>query len=293
MSRVAWRQSKRTTIVLMMLLSFLATSCASKYGVQKTQVKYCPECYQPIKELRDAEAQFRKTVATGTVVGALLGAVVGYATTGKASGVAVGAGAGAAAGAGAGYVAASEQEKRDDNAHMAQYLTKIDGDISGLTRVSAAAKVSLQCYDEQFKSSVQAFKNGAMSKEEFSARYAEIKSGSEEAVAIMGNVVTSAREREAQYQAAIEEQAKRENRPVPVVTDPAPAVTTKSKSSSKAAKTKTPATTASTAKSNDSLQATAEKNHELNKATASLEAEQAEAMRSLERRQKDYELSIS
>jgi len=206
------------------ILSLILGGCASKYGTQTTKAYYYQECYQPIQQLRDAEKKLNRTVVGSAVAGALLGAVIGAVTTGKIAGALAGAAGGALAGGALGYAAAKQNSIADDNKRMASYMADLDGDISGLNSVTAAASVARQCYDKQFTAAVEEFKQGRMSKEELDARFAEIKSGSQEASAILGTVITGVSEKEKQYQSAIYSEAKRSNQPVPVVeATPAPA----------------------------------------------------------------------
>ena len=68
--------------------------------------------------------------------------------------------------------------------------------------MSASAKTSLQCYDQQFASLLAAIKSKAISRDEAQRRFAEISSGREEAIALMGDAVTRGRDLEQQYEAA-------------------------------------------------------------------------------------------
>lgn len=185
---------------------FLLTGCASKYGSQITEVVYYPQCYSPIAELRADESKYRSTVGTSTVVGALLGALGGYLATGNTKGTLVGAAAGGAAGAATGYVAAESQERSATNKRMAEYMQELDGDISNLNAIKASAKMTLQCYNKEFKQTVAAYKGKRISRSELDARYVEIRNGSTEAANILGETINATMEKEQQYQAVIAEQ---------------------------------------------------------------------------------------
>jgi len=221
---VAGKGWRRQAVILLVLMTFLFGGCASKYGKQITNVKYYPQCYQPIQDLRNAEKQFNTTVAGSVVAGALLGAVVGAIATGKAEGAAIGAGVGALAGGMTGYALAKQRQIKDDNTRMASYLQDLDGDISGLDRVSAAAKASRNCYDDQFRKAVEMFKAKQITRAEFTERYQEIQSGSQEAGRILGDVISGAAQKAAQYQDALTSEAKIAKRdvPQPVFEAPAP-----------------------------------------------------------------------
>jgi outer membrane lipoprotein SlyB len=196
---------KKTTMLL--LISVLPLGgvwgCASKYGEQTTDVVRFPQCYAPIKQLRDDESSVHTSTAAGAVGGALLGAVVGALTTGKVSGAVAGAVAGGALGAGAGYASGKAQEEREQNVRMAAYLKDLDGDISGLNAVTASARHSIQCYDREFRTIIVNYKSGKLNKLELQDAYNEIKNGIGESERILGETLQKAYDRDAQYQAAI------------------------------------------------------------------------------------------
>lgn len=209
------KSRKISCVVHILLVTFLLSGCASQYGQQITKPKYCPECYQPIQDLRNAEKQFNTTVAGSVVAGALLGAVVGGIATGKPQGALAGAAAGALVGGVAGYALAKQQKIKDDNQRLASYMADLDGDISGLDRVAAAARTARKCYDKQFEQNLAAFKEGRMSRAELDDRYTEIKNGTLEANQILGTLLAGAANKEIQYQEALKSEAQKAQRPIP------------------------------------------------------------------------------
>ena len=282
-------------LCLVVGLLFLSGCASSQYGEQITTVHYYPRCYAPINDLRQADKDFNKNVAGGAVGGALIGALVGYLATGKAEGAAIGAGAGAVVGTGVGYAKAKQERIADDNRRMASYLVDIDGDISGIDRATAAARVSRDCYEREFQQAVADFKAQRISREDLTRRYQEIKDGSTEASNILGSVIASTTEKEQQYQQAISEEAQKANKPVPVVAakaDPAPAKpsTTEPRKASNASAKATapspaqspPASVAKTSakrtpapkKGDTSLEAVAQNNQRLNESKRDAQDEQ-------------------
>ena len=171
------------------------TGCASRYGEQKTTVNYYPGCYRPIQDLREREYDVAKGAGGGAALGALGGALFGLLLSG-------GKWEGAAAGGIMGASHAQAQRQRDDNMRLAAYLQNIDGDISDLDITSAAARTSLQCYDQQFALLIKDIKAKTIDRETAARRYAEISSGREEAIALLGNAVTHARNLDQQYEQA-------------------------------------------------------------------------------------------
>lgn len=214
------------------------TGCASKYGEQKTVVNYYPACYQPIQELREREHNVAKATAGGAVMGALGGALIGLLASGKWEGAVMGAAAGGVAGTVAGNIYASKQQEADDNRRLASYLQDIDGDISNLDVVGAAARNSLQCYDRQFATLIRDMKAGTISREAAQARYGEISSGREEAIAILGDAASHARNLDSQYEQALVAEQRNLETPVKVAEGPA-AVKRKSAAINTARKRKT------------------------------------------------------
>lgn len=189
-------------LVIPLLLSGLC-GCASRYGEQKTTVNYYPGCYRPIQDLRERENDVAKGTAGGAAMGALGGALLGLlASGGKWEGAAAGAVGGAAAGGVMGNIYAQKQRQRDDNRRLASYLQDIDGDISDLDITSAAARTSLQCYDQQFALLLRDIRARAIDRETAAKRFAEISSGREEAIALLGNAVAHARNLDQQYEEA-------------------------------------------------------------------------------------------
>jgi hypothetical protein len=198
--------------------ALLVSGCADRrYGEQITTVNYYPSCYAPISELRQADTDYNQTIGVSAVVGAVSGALIGLVSTGRPQGAVVGALAGAAVGTGVGYAKAKQDRIADDNRRMASYLADINGDISGLDRATAAARIARECYDREFASAIAAYKSGRISRDELSRRYEEIRNGCEEVALILDNVIATTGDKEATYQAAIKDEASRANRPVPVV----------------------------------------------------------------------------
>lgn len=214
---------KKTTVLLLLAALSLGglSGCASKYGQQTTTVNYYPQCYAPIKQLREEENRVAKSTAGGAVGGALLGALIGGLATGKAEGAVAGAAIGGVAGGTVGYAHGKQSLERDQNARMASYLRDLDGDISGLDAVTASARFSIQCYDKQFKQLVAGYKAGRVTRFDLDKSYEEIRNGIGEAERILGATLQNAYERDSQYQAAITDEAQKMGQPVPAAS-PAP-----------------------------------------------------------------------
>ena len=204
-------------VVMICLCSLLATGCASKYGAQQTDVHYYPDCYQPIADLRSAESSFNSTVAVSTTVGALVGAVIGASRTGKPEGALAGAAIGAGAGAGAGYLLAKYNDEQDSRVRLAGYAHDLNTDIGSLNRVTAAGQVAYNCYTARFRAALADYKAKRITRAELDARYTEIKSGLAEASSILGQTLTEADKREAEYRQVLTAEARKVSRPVPPV----------------------------------------------------------------------------
>lgn len=194
---------RRFSVWILVIMLLGTGGCASKYGPQKTSVNYYPACYGPIADLRNNEHGIAAGTATGAVIGALGGALVGLlATGGKWQGAVVGGATGGVAGTMAGNIYARKQQEADDNRRLASYLQDLDGDISNLDLAGAAARTSLQCYDRQFNQLVAAIRARQIDRQSAAARYSEISSGREEAIAILGNAAQYGRNLDQQYEQA-------------------------------------------------------------------------------------------
>ncbi len=204
-----------TSLLLLCLLVVNGAGCASKYGAQMTEPTLYPTCYEPIRKLRSEENSSAKSTAAGAAIGAIGGALIGYAA-GGGKGAAIGAASGAVAGGAAGYYYGEQQKIADENARMASYLRDLEGDISGLNATTASARMAIQCYQMKFNTALTQYKQGIITKPQLTAAYTEIKNGLTEAQNILGTVITEARDRDSQYQAAINEEYRVQGKPVPV-----------------------------------------------------------------------------
>lgn len=202
-----WRNLPQVIILSLLCVFLPASGCASKYGAQKTAVKYYPDCYQPINELRRSEYAVERGAAGGAVAGALLGALVGYLATGKAKGAAAGAAVGGVAGGVAGGAAA--HYSKDDDARLAEYNAELDGGIREVDKATAAAKVCRQCYERQFAVAAKEYKEGYLTKAQFNERYQEVASGMEEAAYILGTANENSSKVAADYRRAVQEEEAR------------------------------------------------------------------------------------
>lgn len=207
---------RRFIIAILGICLVMTAGCASKYGGQKTTVNYYPGCYKPIQELRDSESYVSKSTAGGAILGAFGGAIIGLlASGGKWEGAVVGGATGGVAGTMAGNMYGRHRQQQDDNIRLAGYLQDIEGDISNLNSTSAAATASLQCYDRQFKVLLGEIRARQISREAAAARFAEISSGREEAIGILGNAVVHGSNLNYEYEKAFETEEQQLNVPAP------------------------------------------------------------------------------
>lgn len=141
----------------------------------------------------------------GSVLGLMGGVVVG-ALSGKAEGIIVGAVAGAVAGGMIGSVYFEHSRIEEDNKRLYAYLESIDGNISGMDVVTAAATSSLQCYDREFNMLVAAMREKKIDREAAAKRFAEISSGREEAINILGEISKYGRDLNQEYAEAMQKE---------------------------------------------------------------------------------------
>ncbi|MDR1776944.1 MAG: hypothetical protein LBR31_03845 [Desulfovibrio sp.] len=189
------------------------SGCASKYGAQTTKVERYPQCYAPIKKLREEENSVPKHAAGGAAVGALLGAIIGGLTTGKLEGAVAGGVTGGLSGGALGYASAKQNQTKEQNARMASYLRDLDGDIADIDAVNASARHSLQCYDREFKLLLADYKSGRITKFELEKSYQEIKSGMNEAEHLLGVTLEHHQKLDAHYEAALADESRSADTP--------------------------------------------------------------------------------
>lgn len=196
------------SIILSLALVFaVLPGCASKYGEQKTTVNYYPSCYRPIHDLRENEHAVAKGTASGAIIGALGGALLGLLSSGgKWEGAVTGAAIGGVTGGVSGNIYAQRQKELDDNRRLAGYLEDLDGDISNVDLSAAAARTSFKCYEQAFNRLKDDIKAKRVTREVAMKRFAEIRSGQEEAAAILGDLVVKTQDLELKYDQALQDE---------------------------------------------------------------------------------------
>lgn len=202
----------RCISLLLIALLLFSSGCASKYGEQKTTVEYYPACYKPIEDLRQSEHGKSKTTVAGIIIGGTLGvvggAVIGAASGFRPEGIAAGAIVGAIAGGLISNIYWDHHKIKEDNKRLATYLETIDGNITGMDVVTASATSSLQCYDREFNLLITAMRDKTIDKDAAAKRFAEISSGREEAINILGEVSKYGRDLNQEYAEAMKKEEK-------------------------------------------------------------------------------------
>lgn len=204
------RFSFRFPVCVLIIGALASAGCTSKYGQQITTVGYYPDCYAPIRDLRASEHSVAKSVGGGAALGAALGALIGYAASGgKGSGALVGAATGAVAGGAAGGIYGQHSKDQEDAARLAEYNAQLDGRIGAVNRTTAAARVARQCYERQFTVAASEYQAGRLTREQFYARYVEVRNGLEEAASILGEANRNGAQVAADYNRALEQESAR------------------------------------------------------------------------------------
>lgn len=192
------------TLLLIMVICALMSGCAgNQYGTQQTAVNYYPACYDPIKKLRESEDSTTQGTVAGAALGAAGGAILGFLATGKAQGAVLGGLSGGVIGGVIGNQIAKNRKIADDNRRMAAYMQDLDGSISRLDIASASARMSLQCYDQQFKLLITAIQHRRVSYVDAQKMFNEIQAGTREASALLGTWENDGSDMEQQYRAAL------------------------------------------------------------------------------------------
>ena len=196
----------------------LAAPCGAQPRYRQAAPLFYPKCAKPLHDLHRSRAQ-QSNAAQGAAVGAGFGLLTGMlcllAAEDKKHCIAPTIAATAAGGA-IGALYQSKQGTTDDTRRMAEYLEELEGDIEGLDMVTAAARVSLQCYDLQADGLLHYdLPNRLVSRDEARARFAEIQRGRAEAMRVLGIAEERGGRIEREYQMALNKEAEHLRRPHP------------------------------------------------------------------------------
>lgn len=177
------------SIVYALCCVMLACGCAKKSQPDPVKVEYYPACHEPLAYL-EQRSHVGSSVASGAMQGGVISGIaagiIGAIAGGiRPAGILTSIGVGAAIGGVAGGVGGGSAQQKEDNAHLAAYLEQIDGDITGLDIVSAAATVSMQCYDREFRLLLDEVKAHSLTQSAAEARFEEIVAGREEAAKLL------------------------------------------------------------------------------------------------------------
>lgn len=136
-----WSALRLRSVAVVASAGILLAGCAAGGG-------YDPSLSPAQNQLRQSNARFNQTVATGAGAGALLGGVAGLALGGRNRGQAalIGAAAGGALGAGAGYAVASNNLNRASS--EAQFRDAIQQASADAEAYRSSALLSQQVADE-------------------------------------------------------------------------------------------------------------------------------------------------
>jgi hypothetical protein len=173
--------------VMLVVTMFFLSGCATKLGRQTVKVKYYPQCYKPIQDMRAAEEQLRKNVATGALVGAGAGAAVGLASGEGVKGVLLGALIGAAVGAAGTYIISAQLQEKSAQERIKAYNSTLDMESQSLATAAKTAKMTCDCYAKSYDELKRNYQRGNMSKAEMLERLTEIRNGNNDALTIMQN----------------------------------------------------------------------------------------------------------
>lgn len=147
---------------------------------QSVASNYYPQCYEPVKYLRESDTKMKEAVTKGAIMGGLLGAVTG-ALVGdddhRGQSAAIGAVGGAIAGGFAGYYQQKKEQIADDNARIASYASDFDHSLNAMNRTIGFATQAQTCYQNRFDSLIAAKRDGSMPADEGRKRLQEIVAG--------------------------------------------------------------------------------------------------------------------
>lgn len=195
-------RSKNNFLYLLIIMLVISPLGCAPQSTSNFEANYYPQCRQPIERVQKAE----KTTSVGTIIGAvggaLIGTIVGLMATGKVEGAIGGAMAGGAIGA-VGVNMYGKREERKQAEYLQAMARQLGEDTSNLNNASAAAKLSLRCYDDEFKLATSQYRAGQITRHEYIQRYNEVRSGIQETTNLLGNVANSLASRDQEYRTAL------------------------------------------------------------------------------------------
>ena len=185
--------------VAAIMLSLSTSGCASKYGEQTVKVNNYPQCYKPISDLRDDESEKTRNTVVGALVGGVVGGVGGYSSSGNAEGAIIGGVSGAIIGGTAAYLITEELQEKSKADRFAAYSMALDADLHNLQLAVAAAKVTSNCYEKEYKKLNTLFNSNQISKQEMQERLTELRAGTNDANTILSNFTAEIAENQLVY----------------------------------------------------------------------------------------------
>lgn len=198
---------RKVSIFALIFVFLLTTGCASKIAMPKINAEYYPQCYAPFKQLAESQDRLQKRTlgitAAGAIAGAVGGAAIGLITSGDWKRALIGAVAGGISGGLTGYTIAKIHEIKDQQKRMAAYQVSMKADLINATDVEIAALQSLKCYVQEFQQLQKNYAAKLITKEEFTKRYAEIRTGITEIGRITSDSHTMLVQRDAEFRTAL------------------------------------------------------------------------------------------
>ena len=186
------------SMFLILGLITVASGCASKYGKQTVDVKYYPDCYKPISEMRKEESRRAANTVAGAIVGGLAGAAIGH-QQGGTEGAIIGAVGGALIGATAANLLTEEFQKKERNERLVAYSQALDQDIQGLDAAVASAKLVNACYANSYKILKAEYQAHKIGKDEMAVRLKELRDGTKDANLVLAKFASGIEENQQYY----------------------------------------------------------------------------------------------
>jgi len=197
--------------ILVLMVFVLSSGCAKVTPMPQIKPEYYPQCYQPFVELHEAQIAMRNrtmlTTAGGVVSGALAGALTGFLVGKDLKSTLIGTAVGAVGGGIAGFTVAKIREIDDEQQRLVAYRAGMETDLRNASAVELAALRSLKCYVREFESLRRDFARNLISREDFSKRYSEIRTGIVEIGKITSESQTMLVQRDAEFKEALQADA--------------------------------------------------------------------------------------
>lgn len=201
MKKVSKNKLKRSAVViriitLIILIVFIPSGCASKFGKKTVKTSFYSDCYEPIDKLRENTQKLGKNVLGGAVLGFLAGAAAGHKIGDGDSKTTVVSGViGLIFGAGVSYLITKEVQEKEWEERYKIYSDNLDDDYKYLNTAVKVAREAAACYKQSYDQLKIDYQANRVTKADMLVKLEEIRAGTNDAKFILNAFNDAAAER--------------------------------------------------------------------------------------------------